>query len=1358
MPKCPKCNSEWPDDMAFCGKCGSSLTAKAPTPAARLRTRERRQAVVLFADIQGYTKLAADLGDPEVLHDAVEPIYHLMEDAVKLHGGMVASFIGDCAMALFGVPKAHENDEARAIRCALEMHGRMAEYPEVHGRKLSLTIGINAGLVVAGEIGAAEKFDFDALGDAVNVAARLQDKADAGQVFVSGRIYRRVRPQFEWEPVGPFELKNVPRPVPAYNVLKERDPAETMRFTGARMAVLCGRDAEMKKIAELLEKVASGQGQVLGITGEAGVGKSRLVYELRNRAEDLGFRTLIGRTLSYGQNMPLWPVKEILRQYAGLKKHEEKEFAQERIRETFSFAWDDGEISEIRVTTLGWFLGYAFKDSATEKLEGKAKQNLLEVALNDFFLALANVGAQHAAPDIVGAQRAVPLQPLVLVLEDMHWSGPTTKDWVVQFSRLIKNKPVLVVLAYRSGFEYDWAGEPLITFSEIALEPIETASIGDMVSSVLAVEKAPGELARFVADKSQGNPFFAEEIVRHLLENKIAVREMSLADGTTSINITKPLDKVDIPASVQALIMSRIDILEAGMRRTLQEASVIGQSFLEKILAEISAAKERLNEHLNNLADFEIIHKQSRILEIEYVFRHILARDAVYETLLKKRRQELHKEIAEAIERLFPDKLEDFYSLLAHHLEFSGDTARAGHYLYEEGKRLKEAGDLKSAHGVLTDAANLGAQRAVPLQAADAGAAECADIILDLAGVTLDVESPAAAQEVLKRLPDSVTNEQTARRSIVEGGILDRLGKYKEAESEYKSALDVGAGLRPAPTTDAAAIRKLRRTAMSGLGGIQWRTGNLDGAEAHFRKCLESSLDDNDKRAEGVALNNIGLVHHNRGDLDRAMEYYEKALEMYRAISDRHGEGRVLNNIGHLCDVRGDLDRAMTYLGMSLKIKCAIGDRLGEAITLGNIGLVYQKRGDLGRALEYQEKSLETRRTLGDRQGEALALVGIGIVYGRRRDFDRALECHDKAIEIFGAIGDRKGEAIALGNIGLVSRDRGDLECALEYFEKTLEIDHAIGNRGGEALSLTNIGHVHRKCGDLDRALKYFEKGLEIKRAIGDKRGEATTLSDIGDISLEKGNIDETGEHCETGIAIAKEIGANDIAAQFQLTLSEIERDSGNYAAAEEILGEAIETLNKLGMKGELFSAYLQSAEQALERIVTTDVGAQHAVPLQKAKSAIQEAESLLPEIKDDPSLRDYHQTRGKLLAALQKSKSGNGRQECLPHTYQEANAAFKTALEYAAKCAEPTNNNLYREYGKFLSGIWDKEYGIRDKAELRDKGQGIGDKEEKEIKEEARKYLEKAKEIYEYRVAHGARRKELDEVNELLQNLESDD
>jgi class 3 adenylate cyclase/tetratricopeptide (TPR) repeat protein len=1009
--------------------------------------------VVLFADIKEYTKLSDDIGDPEVVHEIIEPIYHLMESSVKLHGGTVIGFEGDNVLAVFGAPEAHENDEVRAIRCALEMHRRMKEHPETHGRKLVLTIGINSGLVVAGMIGAAETVSFNTIGDTVNVAARLQDKAGAEQVFVSDSVFNRAKPYFIWGPVGPFDLKNKPYPIQAYNVIAERDLAEATRFVGAGMAAICGRDLEMETIEELLVATAKGNGQVAGVTGEAGVGKSRLIYELKNRAEYFGFQVLVGRTISYGQNMPLWPVKEIIRQYVGLKEREEIEIAQKRLTKVLSPIWEEKDVREDRISTLMWFLGYPMPDFTIEKLDDKDKKRLLEVTLNDFFISITKIDK---------------VMPLVLVLEDMHWSSITTKDWIVQFSRLARNEPILVVLSYRPEFEYNWSSERFVTFNEIQLKPMEVNSIKEMVSSMLAVEKAPEELSEFIAQKSQGNPFFAEEIVRYLLEEGIIIREVNVEDRETGIKIIKQFDSVEIPTSVQMLIMSRVDNLETYARQVLLEASVIGQTFQKKLLMEISNTGGKLREGLDNLLESNMIHIQSWFPELEYTFHHILTHDTVYNTIALKNRIELHKAIIDTIFKLIPQKHKQPFSLLAHHYELFGDNSQAAYYLHLEGGSLRNSGDLNSSYDILKKAANL----------ADHDSEFFPDIILDKAAIELEVRSANAAQDSLDLLPKALTLEQSIERFLILGEIMLRHGQTQKAIKEFNFARNLTTEIK-----DNKEQIEFRIQAKLGNANIRKRTTkSLNWAEECFRSCLVLADKTQDDNMKGTAFGGLGNVFSFREWPREAIEYYNKSKPFKEKSKNLASIARLHGNMGREYAQCGEYRLAIDHLSRSIDISKRIGQIRELGIAYNTLGNVFWQSGSLDNALGCFEESISASRKNNYLRGEAIACCGMGNVYRDKGELDNAEEMYNQYCQLSVEAKYMPGELIAMGNIGQIQIEKGDFETAKDILEKTIEeafdknqLNTVAENRTRLAGVYHGIGRHNDSMNVLDHAIGYFK-------------------------------------------------------------------------------------------------------------------------------------------------------------------------------------------------------------------------------------------------------------------------------------------
>ncbi|TET32324.1 MAG: tetratricopeptide repeat protein [Planctomycetota bacterium] len=1227
MSKCPQCNNEWPDGQKFCGDCGAALEA-----AARVTVkRERRYVTVLFADIVSYSRYAHGY-DVSHLHKDLEAIYGFMASKVEAHGGTVVSFFGDSIMAVFGAPTARENDEASAVRAALELAGEATKY-NLRNEPVQLSIGLNAGLVLAGGIGAGGKIDFDILGDAVNLASRLQGAAGAGEILASETVYRRAGPLFNWESLDSMSLKNIPEPVPAYRVIGKREDDEARRYHGGGLAPLCGRDSEIGRIADLLGAVAEGRGQVLAMHGPGGIGKSRIVYELRHLAASLDFRVVETYTLPYGRLHAHFPLRNAVRVFAGLREDEAAESAPQKIRDAFSDFWKESEIREIRVSTLAWFLGYPFEEALIDKLQGAAKQDLLEVTLNEFFLALTDAPAgEEAAADspfagvdegskpvrkirLTGVLNAKDVRarveaamerrrasrghiPLCLVIEDMQWADVSTLNWLLQFCRLIKDKPIIILITYRPGFEHDWSSEPLVTYSEIELSPIQPEAVREMTRSALLAESIPEGLEDLIVRRSEGNPFFAQEIIRLLLGERILVRR------GMKMELTMPLAALEtrVPLSVVQVIQARIDGLGMDDRRTLQEASVIGRRFFDAVLERVTSQPGTLRESQERLTDSDFIHVFTRVPELEWEFQHVLMRDTAYETLDFPERESLHRMIAEAAEELYADRLEDFYAFLAHNFVLAGDRERAVHYLFREGKRLLRVGNISAAATALRDA----------FEMADEEHGDYLEIMFERAEVALQVESPSAAETILSRLPAELSPAQAARRLIVEGNILEQQGMYEEALDKLEAGR---------VKAESGGDSKLFRKAIRGMGVVQWTQGNLEEAEMHFKSCLKSALADSSKIAEAMALGNLGNVGLNRGNLGDALNYHEQALGIFQNLGNKQGEG----------------------------------------VAYCSIGMVYHSRGEFTRAREFYEKFIEISRAIGDRKAEATALNNLGAIYHHQGKLDRAFKCFDDYLKLSRTIGYLRGEAIALTNIGSVCMDRGDFNGAVEFYEVAFNLNERLGAKREQAMVQGNLGMAYFFRGESDRSREQILSAMEL----------------------------------------AEDIGASDLVAENRIKLAELEADEGEFDKTTALFEKAVDAFEAHGRQGQLFSAYVLFADLSIA-----------AGNAEQADAALEKAELLFGEVDDSPSLRDYHLGKAVFLSMQGKP--------------DEALAAFKGALKEAESCAGPTNAKLYFEYGKFLA---------ESRSEL----------------QEARKYLEKAHEIYQFRVDHGGGRKELEEITLLL-------
>jgi class 3 adenylate cyclase/tetratricopeptide (TPR) repeat protein len=710
---CPKCNSSNPPDFTFCGKCGRPLTQApqlSPAPAKLdkaepksytpkhladkiLNTRsslegERKLVTVMFADVAGYTSLSEKL-DPEDVHKIMEGCLRILMDAIHKYEGTINQFTGDGVMALFGAPLAHEDHAQRACYAALAIQKDLAEYGrEVKndfGREFQMRIGLNSGPVVVGSIGDDLHMDYTAIGDTINLAARVEQAATPGEVWLSHETRGLIQGYFNEEPVGEVLLKGKAAPQRLYRLTADRPEVRTRFEAGLRRGVteLVGRRPEMEALRATFERVIGGEAQVIDVVGEAGVGKSRLIYEFH---QSLGQEVIFlsGVCLQYGRSMNFLPVRDVVKEIFGLREGMDEETVK-------------GRIKEQSADSLTQFLPFF--------------HNLLSLKVDDpKFNSLNPEGRKFGTFEAVKSLLLALSQqkPLVVFLEDVHWMDKISEEFFTYLSRCIHGHPVMMLSAYRPEAAPSWAQGA--HYRKLGLETLGLTSSIRLVMNLLGGLKLAPALEGKIAEKAGGNPFFMEEIVRELLERGDLVREEN------RYICRRPLDQIEIPSTIQGVIAARMDRLSEDLKRTTQVASVIGRDFAYKILKSVMELGEELRGHLTNLVGLELLYEKTLYPELEYIFKHSLTQDVAYESLLKQRRQEIHGRIARAIEELYAEKLEPHYEILAHHWELSGNPEKAIEYLVLAGEKSNRDNAVQSARVFLKGALDLSQAYKVSLE------------------------------------------------------------------------------------------------------------------------------------------------------------------------------------------------------------------------------------------------------------------------------------------------------------------------------------------------------------------------------------------------------------------------------------------------------------------------------------------------------------------------------------------------------------------------------------------------------------------------------------------------------------------
>jgi class 3 adenylate cyclase len=697
----------WHDDAALetvVAEALASAIEPSPTdPAATRRVRrgsERRQATVVFAEVAGFEPLAHTLTS-ERFTILLNRCFAALEPAVHGNGGVVDKYIGETIMALFGVPNAIEEAPKQALNAVIEMRQRLRRFAEEQGLagELHLHVGVNTGLVIAGEMGGRRTRSFTVIGDTVNVAARLKAAAAADHAICVGReTYRHTDDAFDFADLPPLRLKGKELPVPAWGLLSERTRLHRTSAAGsasrAISSALVGRAQELAAIEQAVRRVTQGEGGIVTVVGDAGVGKSRLIAELLAMPLLERVQLLEGRSLSTGQGLSYHPFVDLIRRWAGISEEDAPRTAAARlaraVRDLMPEEFDD--VLPLIARLMGLRLGEE-APARLQEIDGDALEALLFKSMREWLERLAR------------------RQPLVLLFEDLHWADQSSIKLMDSVLRLVESQPLLIVAVGRPNFpdtlgriQEAARGAHAARLVDLPLQRLTDEHADALICNLLKTDQLPYALRALVVRKAEGNPFYIEEVIRSFIDSG-AVR---YRDGR--FHVTDQIETIEVPGTIQEVIMTRVDRLDEETRHVLQVASVIGRNFYYRVLRAVLDHTDELDDALDQLTTTQLIiaHQSRRTAavkrrllhgELEYLFKHALAQEAVYGSLLQRTRRDLHRQVARTIEQLFADRLTDAYAMLAYHFSRAEELEKAEDYLFKAGE---EAAHSAAANEALT--------------------------------------------------------------------------------------------------------------------------------------------------------------------------------------------------------------------------------------------------------------------------------------------------------------------------------------------------------------------------------------------------------------------------------------------------------------------------------------------------------------------------------------------------------------------------------------------------------------------------------------------------------------------------------
>jgi len=1049
--KCPKCQFDNPEGAKFCIECGHKFGEELAIEG------ERKQVTVLFSDLSGYTAMSERL-DPEEVKNIISRIFGEIAQVVVKYDGSIEKFIGDAVVAFFGVPKAHEDDPVRALRAAREIHeivnAMSHQFESKVGKPLSMHTGINTGLVVTGEV-TMEKGTLGVTGDTVNVASRLSGLARPGEILVGEDTYRQAEGLFNFSPLTPVSVKGKAEPIRACRVLSPKEePTKTHRLSGLR-SELIGRKVEMSQLKETAQLLLEGKGAIFYITGDPGTGKSRLIEEFKATLDLNRIQWREGHSYAYASNIPYFPLMDLLSRAWQIEGGDSQERLKQKIEAGITNLMGDGKDPIPFIGSL-----YSIKYPEIENISPEYWKMKLHESIQSIVSALT--------------RRA----PAVICLEDLHWTDPSSIE-LLRTILLKFNYPALFLCVSRPQFSL-FTSQQLSGigkfYYEMRLQDLSPTEAQGMVESLLKTETIPAELRNFILRKAEGNPFYLEEVINSLIETETLIKK----DNTWVL--TRPLTEIDIPSTIQGVISARLDRLEKETKRILQEASVIGRVFLYEILKRITELKEQIDRSLHGLERLDLIRTRTLDPDLEYIFKHALTQEVVYNGLLKKERQVIHEKIANVMEELFRERLPEFYETLAYHYKQGQSYLKAVGYLMKAGEKCFERYTIEESHQYYKEAFDILSNKTDRSKDEDI---LLIDLLIQWSYVYHFRADFGGLEDLLKRHEAFVrlSGDDTRLGIFLAwlGWTLNQREKYLDSYRYLSHAFEIGERINNSKIIGYSSCWLIQTCLNLGL---------FDEAMAYGRRAQEiSERMPSDRVLFRFTFFGMAMHHYYRGEKKGTAEYGRILLD--------YGENHV--------DIRG------TSIGQS------------------TLGLGFQAAGDHDRAIECFKKTIQVSL---DPFYQYTAKIGLGFSYvstGRFHEAESICEDMIKFTEEFGY--EFMGSA-AQALMGIVMITKGDVARGINIVESLIQqhlengsrwryalMNHMLGRvysqiaqgGGGEkslSFLLKNIGFLIKKVPFAARKAEgYLHTAIETSKEIGAKSVLGQAYLDLGRLHKAKGRL-----------------------------------------------------------------------------------------------------------------------------------------------------------------------------------------------------------------------------------------------------------
>ena len=1008
---------------------------------------ERRVVTILFCDVVGSSAMA-ELLDPEEWADVMNDVFEYLIPPIERYDGTVTRLMGDAVLALFGAPRAHADDPQRAIMTALEIIESIQPLRErikhQHGFDFNVRVGINTGLVVVGAFGLDEFVEYTAMGDAINVAARLQEMADPGTVRVGATTYRLAAPFFDFEPLGSSEVRGKREHERTYRVLGQSRQSSWIGNEHSRDMPFTGRTAELASIRSAIDDLRfNGRGRIITISGEAGIGKTRLIEEViryvRSRSTDdggLSVALLENRVNPYEGSRPYAGLQARFRKVFGINEGDSSQVVREKFIERSSQFPEEFRERAARVIQRVMALD----------IDGLAENREIDGFEPDEFKAeLTAIVSQIVRgwnPD--GA--------FILLGEDYQWGDAASLEVVSHLYQLLHERPVLFISTFRPDpnapitrnlkrIRQEYSGYML----EIELTPLPAIDAENLVGALIAGDSDEAEeLREVILARSEGNPLFIEELV-HALSEQGALEACDAEPVRWKLSHQAAALQLSIPTSLQALLLERIDRLPADARRTLQQAAILGRTFSHRVLCDVAQISGDLDDQIETLRRLDLIRTGEGNPDDSLTFRHALIQEAAYETILLRHRREFHRRAAQTIERLYADRQSEYASDIGLHYYRAGD---------EQGAEwlLRAAEQAQSVYEP--------------------------EVVIDYA--TKAIELTGSSDGLL-----------AATAHQLRGRAFDMLGAFEDARADLQSVLDIAR---------AQDDRDREWEALLEIGKL-WLESDYARAGKYLQNALALARTLGDDRKIAHSLNRTGNWHVNIGEPGAARNDHEEALTIFERLEDDAGLAETLDLLGLARYLSADFSSSAASFRQSIQMFRERGDSRGLSSSLAMLALsgggldadtALPASGAFEQWSAHAQEALDIARSIHWRAGESFAYIVIGNINAAHGEPGKALDAFSSGRSIAHQIEHKQWSVATILGFGAVAIDLFNYDRACEYLTEALERARALGSAFWTSSTIASIVDWQLAFGELDHA----------EQLLGDAIDASSQLDAVGQRKL----------------------------------------------------------------------------------------------------------------------------------------------------------------------------------------------------------------------------------------------------------------